>query len=249
MLSRVRGGTLIFALDEYRGDFEIGAKSDLSKAIMFSGSFEPQFAKLCVDHLPRDRDAVDVGANVGLYSVLIAKLISGRVLAIEPTRQAFELLTRNLERNDVGTKVICDQAVASDSRGETFITVCIGREEYSTVGSPHEAADGVETEQQRVRAVTIDDECERLGLIPGFIKIDVEGFEYQVLKGALNTLRKHRPVLLIEVNHALLSACGTKPADVFQLLRGSGYKLSHAMDPSQDVIELDEGYVLARPYQ
>ena len=74
-----------------------------------------------------------------------------------------------------------------------------------------------------VEMTTLDAELDRLGA-PGVVKIDVEGFELEVLRGAARLLGEHRPLLLLEMHLDILERRGIRPAEVVELLRGHGYR-------------------------
>ena len=87
----------IFYVDEFQGLFEIGVHSDLFKRIIACKRYEPKIAKYCLKYLYKNRDAIDIGANVGFYTVLLVKNISKRsVLSIEPAANTLQRLYKNL---------------------------------------------------------------------------------------------------------------------------------------------------------
>jgi FkbM family methyltransferase len=175
-------------------------------------------------HLDPARDAIDVGANVGLFTVLMARSLdeSRRVLAIEPTKGALDYLRRNIERNHCTRKVAIFAGVAADQNGEFPISVIEGLEEYSSiVATPHHGPRA--PDRLLVPGETIDSLVQRFDLGPGFIKLDAEGAEYRILSGALHTLRTHRPIIVSELSEALLSASGATSRQVCGLLEAHGY--------------------------
>ena len=189
--------------------------------------------------------AIDVGANVGLYSVLLSRLLSSnrRVLAAEPTPGALRLLRSNLERNGCLENVVVFEGAVTDRRAAVTINTLQGQEEYSSirtgVGEGEVSID--------VEGRTIDDLVEQHGLKPGFIKIDTEGAELLVLRGGLNTLRVHRPVILSELADQYLRAFKCTSADVVHFLRDEGYKVCNAANANADISYPYSGEILAVP--
>jgi FkbM family methyltransferase len=228
-LVRLSAGPIPVKAEGFQGTFEIEPSSDLFSRLWFHGDYEPELRELMLSHIDPQRDVIDVGANIGLFSVLFAHH-APRVLAVEPTPRAHSLLVRNLARNGFTEKVIAVPKALSATPGRLTMQTVPGREEYSTVGKlEHRAAIGSSHDEIEVEAVTLDSLVESHGLNPGFIKIDVEGGEGSVLKGALRTLEKHRPVVLAELSESLLRSCGSSVAEVLSLFRGLGYRLT---DPS-----------------
>lgn len=141
--------------------------------------------------VPRDRIAIDVGANKGVYTHLLARLASG-VEAFEPNPKIYGVLTRYLPRN-----VVAHQVALSDSIGTAELIVPMYGGGYSNQTAslnPRKRNEGARS--VRVAQRTLDS----YGFSNvGFIKIDVEGFEAAVLAGARETILRERPVMQIEL--------------------------------------------------
>jgi FkbM family methyltransferase len=225
----VEGGSLVVGLPTFRGSFEIGSHSEILQRILVTGNYEPEVARIVCDNIDPNRDAIDVGANVGLFTVLLSNLLSpaNRVLAIEPTPGALKYLRRNIETNGQGTRVVVFDGVASNAPGEARLM-----EEYSTLGAmAHPAVSGRSHQQLAVASDTIDSLVSRFGLRPGFLKIDTEGSEHDVLLGCEQTMLTHRPIVLCEAwADSVMSAAGRVPGAVAALLNQRGYVASECAD-------------------
>jgi FkbM family methyltransferase len=139
------------------------------------------------------RAAVDVGAHVGSYTVRLAQIVP-RVFAFEPDVELAGLLQRAAPRN-----VLVSSDALSDTAGwKTFRVPVEAGHASITLGSlaPLESPS---TTDRQVRTSTLDELADE---DIGFIKIDVEGHEAEVLAGGQNLLRRHRPVFLLEANDA-----------------------------------------------
>lgn len=248
--SRIVEGSVVFRLPEFNGAYEVDIRSDLAKRIMFHGVYEPEVASLCELMVDPAMDALDIGANVGIFTGLLASHLNDgrRVASLEPTRSAHQLLLRNMERNKLGSRVLALQMVASDREGQHEINVCAGREEYSSCGPiVHPAVRGALTERYRVLGTTIDALCRQHGLEPGFMKIDVEGYEYRVLVGAAGTIGKYRPTILAEVSDSMLRSCGASSSILFSWFAQMGYQVLNAASLGAKAKGDFEGEVLAVP--
>lgn len=166
---------------------------------------------------------IDVGANIGTHSVSYAKKIApltGTLICIEAGMTAFECLKHNAEKFE--SKVLLLNCAASDVHGETVEhTVNVTNVGGSTVGDQTNE----EVCSNRVRTITIDGLLEdgKITHPVSFIKIDVEGYEMKVLKGAVNTLRQHKPILLMEMNSFRLQENGTTYVQIYDWLLAEGY--------------------------
>ena len=130
-------------------------------------------------HLLRADDLfVDVGANVGSYTVLAAAVCGARAIAVEPDPGSLTALKRNLRANAIEARVECVEAAAGASVGVVRFTS--GRDTMNHVAA---AVDGPARE---VALTTLD--ALVAGRRPALIKIDVEGYEAEVLAGASATL-------------------------------------------------------------
>ena len=185
----------VVRIDEFEGVFSLSIDSGLLAKLIIEKHFEPELANLCLQHLDAQRDALDVGANVGFFTVLLAKHPTrGRVLAVEPTANALARLHRNLVLNDVDDQVLVFEGVASSNSGSVEIRTIEGREEFSTLGeASHPNTAGEPWVVEEVPSATLDELVAQHSLDPGFMKVDVEGAEASVLGGATTLLAENRP--------------------------------------------------------
>jgi FkbM family methyltransferase len=138
--------------------------------------------------VPRDRAAIDIGANIGAYTRALA-LLTPTVHAFEPAKDAARLLKASSAAN-----VRVYDCALSDHNGEAVLNVPrSGAGRITTRASLNALNSGHETDRVQVR--TLDSFS---FLHVGFIKIDVEGHELSVVRGGLSTIDRCRPALLIE---------------------------------------------------
>lgn len=156
------------------------------------GGLEPEI-RLLPQLVAKDRIALDIGANMGVYTYALAPL-ARHIHAFEPQPDCCETIEAWAE----GRNVTVHRAAVGASQGKLPLQIPLKAGRAVTTRASFEAVDGPCTTIE-VPVLRIDD----LGTGPvGFIKIDVEGFERDVIEGAHATLRRDRPVLLIEIDRA-----------------------------------------------
>jgi len=147
---------------------------------------------------------LDVGANVGAYTLLFARWVgaNGKVVAFEPAPEAAAGLRRHLELNELSSTVDVQQCAVSDSAGTArFACAEANGANAIVVGQPGTAAIEVAT-------VTLDAFCSRNRIVPDVIKIDVEGAELDVLRGARQVLAFGGLQVFLELHPASWKARG-----------------------------------------
>ena len=185
-------------------------KTDLSERYgceFHFGYFQERFeAYLFRELLAPGSIVIDVGANFGLYTVLSAQAVSptGRVYAFEPAESAFNLLEENVRLNGLAEVVECYNLCigASDGQTEFYLT-----EDTAFSGMAFtQRSPLLRTKKMPVRSIdSFLQEVGQSGI--NALKIDVEGFEYAVLAGAMETIRNSpRIVILLEISSKNLTS-------------------------------------------
>jgi FkbM family methyltransferase len=168
--------------------------------------------------LREDSDCLDVGAHAGSVLREIVRLAPrGRHVAWEP------LPTFAAGLRDEFPGVEIREAALADEAGERELTHVIDEPGWSGLAA-RPTPGGGPTETLTVRCERLDDVLPE-GVRPRFVKIDVEGAEALVLRGALATLRAHRPLIAFEHGRGSAEYHGTGPEDVHGLLSGLGYAI------------------------
>jgi FkbM family methyltransferase len=188
--------------------------------------FEHEERKL-IARLLRPGDVVfDVGANVGLYTLIAARKVApeGHVYAFEPSPDTFAILDRNIRSNGLEAVVTCFELGLSDSDGEgELLSGGAAYRAYNSFGRPTE---GAVTETQAVVIQRLDSVIAREGLPrPTLVKIDVEGWETHVLRGGERLFDAiDAPHVLVEFNHRAARNAGSSTDELHAELRGRGYQ-------------------------
>jgi len=211
-------------VDEFDGEFIISTKSDLLARILRDGRYEPEWANEFLSHVTPGAEIIDVGANIGFYTIAAAKK-GARVLAIEPTAAAFRRLSENVRRNGVEAQVVLYHGLVSDIEGEREFHVIEGMEEYASM-APIQAGYAREENQilSKVRARTLDSLADEFGFRPSLIKVDTEGAEFLVFTGAKKIIEKYRPIVMSELSNLLLSGFDTSGDKVLEIFYKANYE-------------------------
>ena len=164
---------------------------------------------------------VDGGANCGIYAMVAARLVgpNGLVLSFEPGRKAFSVLERNVRLNGF-ENVHAYRSALADKDGPAALYHHAGPNSFS-LGRPEHS--GVELEEIATRTLGQVVEEQRVGAV-GLIKLDVEGAEELVIRGAEAMIRRCHPTIILEANGAAAQRLGLSPAGAWQLLERWGYR-------------------------
>jgi FkbM family methyltransferase len=174
-------------------------------------------------HLLREGDLfADVGANVGIYSILAAGLTRANVVALEPVPRTFAALSKNIRLNCLEALITSRQTAVGDDAGNVAMT--------STEGGLDHIASGAESDASvTVPIARIDDIF--AGHHPNVMKVDVEGFEMRALTGAQSVLAD--PALLaviVELQDVTLKRYCASAKEVLALMHRQNFS-SVAYDP------------------
>ena len=167
--------------------------------ILLHGAFEAAESRYLFSRARTGTTAIDVGASVGLFTVPLARAVgpAGRVVAIEPDSENIARLEANLHLNRL-QNVLVERVAAGDGDGEIELHMANDPAFHSTVAvhAGREVGHAL-----RVPVARLDTIWMRLGRpAVSAIKIDVEGAELAVLRGAETLLRETQPALLLEAN-------------------------------------------------
>lgn len=174
----------------------------------------------------------DVGANVGFWTLWLHSITSdcSTIVAFEPDPENLKYLVMNIEKNGLGNKSIINDIALSDQTGYAIL-------DCDETGAMNTLMSGILGSEITVKTLSMDKATEIYG-IPDFVKVDVEGHEYEVLLGARKVLEKGKTIWLVEV---------TRNGDaVLQLLNEYGYVVT---DLHGRPLQRPEYYVAAYPRQ
>ncbi|HEY1207223.1 MAG: FkbM family methyltransferase [Bryobacteraceae bacterium] len=202
----------------------------LDHTILVTGAWEPDTWNGLSQSIPKGGVFVDLGAHVGYYSLKAAAMVgpSGRVLAVEPNPETLRKLRANI-RESGAAQVVVEPVACSDSEGVVdFFASPRENTSASSMSKVNAAQGNSVSATYRVRTRRLDDIVRESGVTRvDVIKIDVEGAELLVLKGAGETLDRYHPVVEVELIDEQLASMGASSAQVIAFLRSHGYAVRH----------------------
>lgn len=200
-------------------------KNSLLSKLIFEGDFELNEINFLKKILKKDDYFIDIGANIGLFSINAARIIgeNGKIISFEPSPVTFSRLKENIDLNNFKNVDIRNIGI-SDKKGELTLNI-------SETG--HDAWDTFATNIDKkmfnkcttVPVHTLDEELkefdkEKIALV----KIDVEGWEKFVLHGAKDFLTKYEPVLMVEFTENNTEAAGYNVLEIYDIMNTFGYQ-------------------------
>lgn len=213
-------------------------KDLIQRHIFYFGVWEPNLTSFLTTRLRHGDVFVDVGANIGYFSLLASRLVGrdGQVIAIEASPNIFERLSDNLRRNHAANVRSINIAV-SDRQGTTklFLGSDSNIGQTGTVSRPGSRYE-CDVATTPLDAILVGTDLGRVR----FVKVDVEGAEWPVLQGMRHLLRNGAPDLevFVEVTPKSLRACDKTVDDVLALFAESGF-LPYAIENDYSA----EGYM------
>lgn len=174
---------------------------------------------------------LDIGANVGVHTLLLASLVgpAGRVLAFEPTDYAVKKLRRSLDLNtDLAERVTVFHCFLAGGNGGDVPDAIYSSWPLTASEGLHHKHLGLAMPTNAAPARSIDAILAELGR-PSvhLVKIDVDGFESEVLRGATALLRDNRPIFVMELSPYVLDERGSSLDELLSFFIPNGYRFFH----------------------
>lgn len=217
-----KGQTLICNFDK---GLKIKADLDewIQQQIYFLGTWDRRGLNFLRNYLKKDDVFIDVGANIGAYSLVASKIVGkgGRIHSFEPVTKVFERFGENIRLNNMTNITANQKAVYNTS---DIISIFVSSVENAGMSSVfhHDSESGI---IEKVQAITIDDYVDKMNLQRvNMIKIDIEGAELFALQGMQNTLKKFRPITIIEISEDVLKNSNQSGLEVSDFMKSMGYE-------------------------
>jgi len=175
----------------------INFNDGIDKSIYNGGFYDKGLTNYILKNITVDDVCVDVGANIGWISCLLG-VKSKKVYSFEPNSVVFDRLVCNIYLNNLSNKIIFnDKAVGNSNDEQSFVS-------YEHSGHGHLGVDvrskKTLTGISKVEVVRLDDYLKDIKSLD-FLKIDVEGFEFEVIKGSSYLIEKFKPLIVFEYNN------------------------------------------------
>jgi FkbM family methyltransferase len=223
--SAIEPSDRIVTIDDYDGDLKLrfDKRSHMGNYIYWQGLYSRSELMALDTVLQPDSVFLDVGANNGYFTLFAAKRTrNGRVLSFEPVSEHFANLNHNVELNKFKNVQLFNIGLSDgtaeelpifsdvDDENDGLATVYPGGHRNTKIGTIKLSSLDRVAEEQKLDKVDV-------------IKIDVEGAEFDVLKGGRSVLERWHPTILIELNQETSSNAGYSVKDVVDYLREFGY--------------------------
>jgi len=213
-----------------------------------NGIFEPFETNLVKKAVRKGSVVLDIGANIGYYTLIFAKLVGeqGKVFAFEPEPFNFKLLKKNVEINNYQNVILQNSAV-SNNNGKTKLYLSQEQSGTHRIFPSHICSNNY----VEVEMVRLDDYFKKNVLAEkiSFIKIDVEGAELGVLKGMKSLLELNKKLeILIEFIPPYIKEFGANPIDVLSLLENYNFKIHLINYKTQKIEEVRDKNILLKKY-
>lgn len=204
----------------------LGGDSTIDQDIIKNGQWEHQTTDLVKQLIKKNDIVIDVGANIGYYTTLFAKLVGlgGKVFAFEPTSKYYKLLNENIAINNFINVEIVKMGL-SNKKQDLEINI------DDSSATLHQPVNSYIKYKELINLTTLDEFVYSRGLTKiNFIKIDVDGHEPFVLEGAIKTFQKFEPIIIIEISHLHYLEAGVTAWDFYEKLKAWDFYIYYEND-------------------
>jgi FkbM family methyltransferase len=200
--------------------------------------FEKFETELVTQHISNGDTILDIGANIGYFTLLFSKLVgeTGIVHAFEPDPNNFSILKKNIEINNIKNVVLNQKAISDVSKKISFYLCDYNHAQHRIYPSSRC------TEEIQVDAITIDEyfDSDSISGKINFIKMDVEGSEFEAIHGMKNTLKSNPQLkFLCEFSPKQIIEHKLKPENIIQQLLDSNFKILPITTAREQIIDID----------
>ena len=234
---------------------DVAVRNGVAKGLKFNtgescpelalGTYEVPIQNIFAQHLKVGDVFYDIGANVGFFTVIAAKLVGdrGKVYAFEPGKNNAASVRHNAQLNNFNQIEVIEKAVSHTSgKGQLLLAQYSGGHALATADAPPDLAGEI-----TVDLVSIDDLIAQNQIAPpNFVKVDVEGAELDVLKGMTETIKNYQPTIIYEVDDGDRAAYERKYQELANFFESLNYQVT-PIENSYDTIDWLVGHAIATP--
>lgn len=167
--------------------------------------YEPFKRKIFIQYAKESKIVFDLGTRVGYYAIIAAKLGADKVIAFDVNKEFIEIAKKQAKLNNVLDRI-------------EFLPLAIGKDNEEIVVENFNSID-------KLKSISLDTFCSQRSIWPDFMKIDIDGFEFEALEGAKILLEKYKPIFLLEFNPLLIKNRNKNPRETFDMLLISNYSI------------------------
>jgi len=212
--------------------------------IYLSGCFEKNTLRAYSCLLKQGDVVLDVGGNIGAHTLHFAKLVgeNGHVYVFEPTVYAYNKLVENISLNpELSTRITPVQAMLSDGVNRKLESEIYSSWPLKKNDDIHPLHAGRLESTAGAKVFSVDEFISSSGMEKvDFVKLDVDGKEVSILKGAMNTLVKNRCPILIELSFYTLHEADTSVDELLEILNNYGYQITDEVTGEQLPMDTDK---------
>jgi FkbM family methyltransferase len=197
----------------------------------------------CIDECRNKLCVIDIGAHVGLVCMPASKVIheDGIVYAFEPATANLMYLRKHIKMNNINNIRVVSSLVGSVDNDNAVFFECSNPSGMNTSVNNDESSEYSKTSRNQIK---LDTFCETESISPDIIKIDVEGFEYEVLSGAEKIISKAKPLIFLSMHPKQLLQLGCSVEKVSTLIEQLNYKCTEVDGSEVSEFRLAE-YILS----
>jgi FkbM family methyltransferase len=198
---------------------DLGLFDVVERSLLLRGSWDDAILDAIEREVGEGDTFVDVGANIGYFTLRASRLVgeSGTVVAFEPSHVNLARLCVHVSRNRAGNVLIGSMAVGSDYGMPSINFPTFNNAGAATLRPGHSVCGN------RVFQWPLDAIFEAHGIRPSVIKIDIEGYEFEALKGMRSTLERYGPTVLCELTESFLKEMGQGSRELVAFMEQLGY--------------------------
>ncbi|MFH0936553.1 MAG: FkbM family methyltransferase [Candidatus Woesearchaeota archaeon] len=212
----------------------------VSTKLFMNNIWEETETKLFKDMIQENMTVIDIGAHIGYYTLIAAKLIGkkGKVYSFEPNPDNFALLKKNIEENGYKNVTLINKAI-SNKKG--FLKLFINPE--SSGGASIYEKENAKY-YTNIIATTLDESLKNIKKID-IIKMDIEGAEILALEGMSNIIKRNKNIkLIIEFNPEGIKKLGYEPINLINKLKNFGFTIKVIDEKNKSIIPVEYNNII-----